>query len=627
MGTRHLPSFRVFCARLTVAALSAALTGSDAWAQVVFERPISAVAPMPGAIEPAGAAPTAPSLFTSGPLALSPTRPLAVSPEAAISTPAPLPAAAAAEPAPAPLAALTAAAVPSNSRGEESASGASLHGLTDALALGRNDDDSGKTEEAIARTFDNQSGRKKDEGIPLDWVDGMIAKSASADPQSRRLHDIVERVGFSKAALNREILQAHNTNYTIEIPMGSITNQLQSGRCWLFAGLNMIAATMVADNKVPKDFEFSENYLHFFNMLEKSNRHLEDVSRSVYRRSSRKDFSAAERRAAVTPQLGDGGWYEYFAFLVSKYGLAPKSAMGETISSEATAVMLSELKDSLAATSSEMLANAKQYKAGRQKNRAQEIRNRGMSRIWKILTTHLGTPPAQFDYRAAGKTETAGRLQVTPVNVKTYTPREFAREFVKFDARDYISVSSYPGKNENTVYEAKNSAIGRSPAGEPDFNIRFLNVSSDRLEQLAADSIRGGEPVWFAADIGNSSDNETGILHPRLYDRAPIYQFTPEEAAPVLTRKQAAYFGRINATHAMVLTGLDQPDPSKPVVKYKDENSWGDKVGTKGIYHLYPEWFHQNVFEIVVHRRFLNDEETQLWHGKATNLKKDDSWY
>ena len=539
--------------------------------------------------------------------------PLAASPAFAAAAPA-LPASA--------LAATPAASAAADSRSARPLAQANLQGLSRGIAAGRNAPGGAAAAAAIAQAYDNAAVSGKADGIPTSWVDGMIAKSESADARSRRMQDIVQRLGFSKAALNRDILQDHNDKYTVEIPMGSITDQKQSGRCWIFAGLNMIRSTMIADKTVTRDFEFSENYLHFFNMLEKSNRQLEEISGKVYRPSFPKNLSSEERRAAVVPELGDGAnGYEDFAFLVSKYGLVPKSAMGETVSSGATAVLQSELKDSLAATISELLADAKQSKAGREPNRAQEIRSRGMARVWKILATHLGTPPSRFDYRENGRTETAGRLQITPAHVKTYTPREFARDFAKFDPRDYVTVSSFPGKKQKTVYGLKNSAIGKSAPGEPGFDIRLLNVNSDRLEALAAEAIKGGQPVWFGADVGNSKDNETGIMHPGLYDRAAVYQFDADEAAPALTRKQASYFARIGPNHAMVLTGFDQPDPQKPIVKFKVENSWGGSVGSNGVFHLYREWFHQNVFEIVVHKRFLNGEETGLWNGKAKKTK------
>ncbi|MBI4060759.1 MAG: hypothetical protein HY403_04950 [Elusimicrobia bacterium] len=512
-----------------------------------------------------------------------------------------------------------------SSEDRPAAAHAALEGAAlQAVALGAPESSDDASKSGADAAFDGSGPQRPGEGIPLPWIDAMIARGRSADAQSRRLQDIVQRVGFRNAAINRRVLENHADAYTVEIPMGPITDQQQSGRCWIFAGLNMIRSTLLADKTAPKDFEFSENYLHFFNMLEKSNRHLEEVARKVYRRSSPKDFPADRRRMAVTPNLGDGGWYEYFAFLVSKYGLIPKSAMGETISSGATEAMLAELQDSLAATGAEMLANAKQYKAGREASLARDIQERGMTRVWKILVTHLGAPPSRFEHRRAGRTRTSGRVQSTQARLKTYTPREFARDFVKFNPNDYLSVSSYPGKKTDKVYEVRNSAIGKSSPGQPGFDLRFLNVRSERLAALAARAIRGGQPVWFAADAGRDIDHKTGIMHPDVFDRAPLYEFTPDEATPSLTRKQAAYFGRIGVNHAMVLTGLDQPDPRKPVVKFKVENSWGEQAGNKGVYHLYREWFDQNVFEIVVHKRFLSAAERKLWRGTSTEIE---DWY
>lgn len=481
----------------------------------------------------------------------------------------------------------------------------------------------GEVAAAMASAYDHSSRKNSRGDLPLSWVEEMIERGEGSTPPQQRLQTVVQRLGFLESALNLEILRDHNEKYTVEIPRGVITDQKQSGRCWIFAGLNMIRATLVADKKVPPEFEFSENHLHFFNMLEKSNSHLEFVARRVYRRSSGEALSAAERRKDLLPDLGDGGWYEWFTFLAGKYGLAPKNAMAETISSEATDVMLSELQDSLAAASAEMMANAKQYKAKRAPNRAREIQRRGMARIWKILSVHLGAPPSRFEFRDNGRMESAGRLQVTAARMRTYTPREFAADFVKFDPKDYVQVSSFPSRKQNAAYEVANSAIGRSAPGERDFNMRFLNVGPERLEALAAAAIRGGEPVWFASDMGRDVDKKTGIMHPRLFDRASIYQFSPEEDVSAMTRKQTAYFDRLQVSHAMVLTGFDQPVAKGPIVKFKVENSWGEKHGSKGVFHLYGEWFRRNVLEIVVHKRFLNRTELKLWRGRAHQLRDD----
>lgn len=48
-------------------------------------------------------------------------------------------------------------------------------------------------------------------------------------------------------------------------------------------------------------------------------------------------------------------------------------------------------------------------------------------------------------------------------------------------------------------------------------------------------------------------------------------------------------------THAMVITAVHiDPSTNKPV-RYKVENSWGDKVGDKGYFVMTDAWFEQCV--------------------------------
>ena len=48
-------------------------------------------------------------------------------------------------------------------------------------------------------------------------------------------------------------------------------------------------------------------------------------------------------------------------------------------------------------------------------------------------------------------------------------------------------------------------------------------------------------------------------------------------------------------THAMVISGVHL-DPSGKPVRYKVENSWGDKNGDKGYFVMTDAWFEQYAF-------------------------------
>ncbi len=468
-----------------------------------------------------------------------------------------------------------------------------------------------------------------------DWVENMTEENAKASPETKRLRDAVENLGFSNVALNRSILAQHDPSYTNAIPDGTITNQASSGRCWIFAGCNMIRSTLLAEKRLPNDFEFSENYIFFFSKLEKANSYFEDVMKAVFSKMGSAGTSSMKFRRKIFPDTGDGGWFNWFQFLVSKYGLAPKSAMAETASSKSSALMNSELKSAVAIYTSEMLKLMKKRPSKAALQEAFEAKARALSRVWKILSTHLGTPPTRFNYRenAPALTPDARKVldilgqrlgqpglqktQITPAAIRQYSPQEFAKDYIKFNPSDYVTLGNFSRKKDGVVYELKDSAL--SPGAQ--FPLRFVQTSSERMAELVAASIDAGRPVWFGSEMGRQTDNTTGIMHPDIYDPQSLYGFSKEEKTENLSKDDATYLLVRQLNHAMAITGYDRPDPKNPIVKFRVENSWGDQVGSKGIYHMYLEWFNQNVYQVIIHKSLLNDAEKKTWDGKAENIK------
>ena len=68
----------------------------------------------------------------------------------------------------------------------------------------------------------------------------------------------------------------HNYSEVITTEISKVTNQKASGRCWGFAGLNLMRLAITEKYNL-KDFEFSQNYFMFFDKLEKSNYFLENI--------------------------------------------------------------------------------------------------------------------------------------------------------------------------------------------------------------------------------------------------------------------------------------------------------------------------------------------------------------
>jgi bleomycin hydrolase len=68
-------------------------------------------------------------------------------------------------------------------------------------------------------------------------------------------------------------------------------------------------------------------------------------------------------------------------------------------------------------------------------------------------------------------------------------------------------------------------------------------------------------------------------------------------------------YGESLMTHAMVFQGVNLVDgvPNR----WKVENSWGDKTGEKGWFRMSDAWFGEYVYQVVVDKKYLTEEERE----------------
>src|ERR1700753_3348327 len=165
-----------------------------------------------------------------------------------------------------------------------------------------------------------------------------LQKDFSANPSHRLAQNAVTRVTVDDVAIDREIVSSIDHSLSTTLDDWKVTNQERSGRCWLFAGLNLLRVGVMRETGI-KDFEFSQNYAMFWDKLERANYFLEEVSETAGR-----DVDDRMVAFLLEPVAGDGGQWNMFAALVAKHGLVPKSAMPETQSSSNTARMNSVLR-------------------------------------------------------------------------------------------------------------------------------------------------------------------------------------------------------------------------------------------------------------------------------------------
>ena len=152
----------------------------------------------------------------------------------------------------------------------------------------------------------------------------LLRKDFVENPAYRLAQNAVTRVAVDDVAINREIVNSTDHSLSTLLDDWKVTNQERSGRCWLFAGLNLLRVGAMKKMGL-KDFEFSQNYLMFWDKIERANYFLEAVIETA-------DRDADDRTVAYLLEsvADDGGQWNMFVAIVAKHGLVPKSFMPET---------------------------------------------------------------------------------------------------------------------------------------------------------------------------------------------------------------------------------------------------------------------------------------------------------
>ena len=408
----------------------------------------------------------------------------------------------------------------------------------------------------------------------------LLRKDFYADPAYRLAQNAVTRVSIEDVAISRDIVNATAHSMSVTLDDWKVTNQQRSGRCWLFAGLNLLRVGAMRKMGL-KEFEFSQNYAMFWDKIERANYFLEAVIKTADRDID--DRTVAHLLEAVAD---DGGQWNMFVAIVRKHGLVPKEFMPETNSSSDTGRMNGVLRSLLRQGAKSVRAAFTRGAGAAREEKADVLRL-----VYRVLCIHLGTPPERFDWQWADKDREFHRDGML-------TPREFAARYVDLPIDDYVCLvhdprPSSPSSRTFTV-EYLGNVLGAPP-------VTYLNVDMTLMKDIASRTLQGGEPVWFGCDVGKMMSNEYGLWDAGLYDLPSVYgtEFT-------LGKADRLIYHETQMTHAMLFTGVDVLDGVTR--KWRVENSWGAERGKEGFYTMADSWFDEYVFEIAARRDALPED-------------------
>lgn len=440
-------------------------------------------------------------------------------------------------------------------------------------------------------TYGNIYSQNNDGGITPEILKQiqMSYKNTSAD---RALGNAIRQVPIKTLAINTEGHRKLDNYFSDEVKSKGITNQKSSGRCWLFSGLNIFRAEFIKKNGTG-DFQFSQNYLFFYDQLEKANLFLQAIINT-----SNKSMDEKIVEWLFKHPLSDGGQFTGVYDLLCKYGAVPEEIMPETNSSNNTRTMSQlitlKLKE-FAIELRRMRADGKKIK---------DIESRKVEQlgvVYRMLVLNLGQPPKTFKY-------TLRNDNGIEISTNTYTPKSFFDTFIGGDLRDkYVLLMNDPSRPYYKLYEIKYDR--HLYDGD---NWKYVNLPVSDIKEMAIKSIKDQTMMYFSCDVGKDFSREDGTLDLDNYDYGDLFGVNFG-----MDKKQRIETFASGSSHAMALMAVNLVDGVPD--KWKVENSWGDGPNN-GHLIISDEWFDNYMFRLVVDKKYATSEVLDILKTKATML-------
>lgn len=437
----------------------------------------------------------------------------------------------------------------------------------------------------------------------------------SGSPEEKALQNAMTHVDINELAVNQSNeYTKKDTYFSHKVESKGITDQKQSGRCWLFTGLNVLRAKAIAKYDLG-EFQLSQNYNFFWDQLEKSNLFLQGIIDT-------KELEMSDRKVEwlFRNPLSDGGQFTGVSDIITKYGVVPADVMPETYSSENTSrmnMLLSmKLKEfglelrMIAAMQGKSPALGEGYApkvpqgmqrtpvkpmSDKELENVLQIRKKEMLKfVYKFLVMNLGEPPVKFTW-------TRFNSKGEPVSTKEYTPLSFYKEYFGENLKDnYVMLMNDPSREFYKTYEIEFDRHMYDGG-----NWLYINLPIEDIKEIAIKSIKDSTMLYFSCDVGKYYDKKNGFLDVNNYDYSSLMG-----TYLGMSKRERIMTGSSASSHAMTLMAVDLDENGQPK-KWMVENSWG-MTGYKGHLIMTDKWFEEYMFRIVAEKKYVPEHILKL---------------
>ncbi|KFZ13878.1 hypothetical protein V502_06402 [Pseudogymnoascus sp. VKM F-4520 (FW-2644)] len=418
------------------------------------------------------------------------------------------------------------------------------------------------------------------------------------DPKNRLALSALSAADPKTVLQNRNVLAENQHIFNVKIPFegAPITNQNSSGRCWIFAATNVFRVALMKRHNL-EAFELSQNYLFFWDKLEKANWFLENILDTAD-----EDVEGRLVQRLLQSPVGDGGQWDMIVNLVNKYGLVPQVLYPDSFNASHSGTINNLLttklrEDALALRSLASTASLSTIRSAKAKM---------MREVQLILTLTLGPPPSSSSEFTWNYQDASG----TPQTLKT-SPLDFAAELsstpsirtIGVDVNSMFSLVNDPRNAPNTLLTV--SRLG-NVVGATSRPVTYVNVAMPTMKAACIAMLRADIPVFFGCDVGQSSERARGVMATGLVDFELGFNVRLG-----LTKRDRILAGESKMTHAMVLTAVHLDAEGKSV-RWRVQNSWGEGSGDKGWFVMSDEWMDEFTYQAVVDPRFVSKEVREV---------------
>lgn len=403
--------------------------------------------------------------------------------------------------------------------------------------------------------------------------------------------------GLVEASVDRVEDERNRHTFNIELKEKEIRNQKQSGRCWMFAALNLMEYKLCRKYNL-KGFELSKNYTLFFDKLERCNYFLDSIIRTLD-----EDLDGRLVSHILTDPMGDGGQWDMIKNIIKKYGLVPSYAMKESVNSSATANLNNYLTKILRMYAKNLRDS---YKKEKDLEKLKKMQEEYMKKIYDVLSISLGTPPEKFDFEVRNEDEEF-------ISDKNLTPQEFLKKHVEVNLDDYISLINAPTKDKPYFKSYTVDFLGN--VMELD-KVRYVNVPVEVMKDGILKQLKDGEPVWFGCDVAQFFYRKGANL-----DLSTLKIFDLLNVEYDLSKEERLDYKESLMTHAMVFVGCDYDEENKKINRYKVENSWGKDAGDRGYLVMSDEWFDEYMYQALINKKYLDEKVIKAYSEEPIHLK------